>query len=78
MFAIMIILRLLNNFSSTFFFNNNISYAWEEYEKIVVDISIYFSILSSRLDNVYFIFFLIFKKLLIWSIVYNNAMYISN
>lgn len=56
MFAIMIILRLLNNFSSTFFFNNNISYAWEEYEKIIVDISIYFSILS-RLDNVYFILF---------------------
>lgn len=46
MFAIMIILRLLNNFSSTFFFNNNISYAWEEYEKIVVDIHIFFDLIK--------------------------------
>lgn len=42
MFAIMIILRLLNNF----FFNNNISYAWEEYEKIVVDIHIFFDLIK--------------------------------
>lgn len=54
------ILRLLNDF---FFNNNNVSYTWEEYEKIVVDVYTFFDLIN--LIIYIFLFFKMFKKLFI-------------